>query len=42
MQTIYQIDAKDLTEVLANIIRETISNIPKPKEESRPDRIDID
>lgn len=42
MQTIYQIDKNDLTEVIANIVRETIQNLPKPKEDVKVDRIDID
>jgi len=42
MQTIYQIDKNDLTEVISAIVRDAINNIPKPKEEPRPDRIDID
>lgn len=42
MQTIYQIDKNDLTEVISAIVRDAISNIPKPKEEPRLDRIDVD
>lgn len=42
MQTIYQIDKKDLQEVLSQIVLSTLADIPKAKEEPRPDRITID
>ncbi len=42
MQTIYQIDKNDLTEVISKIVLETIQNIPKPKAELLNDRIEID